>query len=65
MNTVAEIEALIAKDKPDYTTAYNKAVALAEYMKNAPGDDSNDAYDVADRRLHRRGGQPAGTVGRQ
>ena len=47
MNTVAEIEALIAKDKPDYTTAYNKAVALAEYMKNAPGDDSNDAYDVA------------------
>ena len=41
---VAEIEALIAKDKPDYTTAYNKAVALAEYMKNAPGDDSNDAY---------------------
>ena len=47
VNTVAEIEALIAKDKPDYTTAYNKAVALAEYMKNAPGDDSNDAYDVA------------------
>ena len=46
VNTVAEIEALIAKDKPDYTTAYNKAVALAEYMKNAPGDDSNDAYDV-------------------
>ena len=47
VNTVAEIEALIAKDKPDYTTAYNKAVALAEYMKNAPGDDSNDADDVA------------------
>ncbi len=47
VNTVAEIEALIAKDKPDYTTAYNKAVALAEYRKNAPGDDSNDAYDVA------------------
>ena len=22
-------------------------MALAEYMKNAPGDDSNDAYDVA------------------
>lgn len=49
-DTLVKVRVLINKDgatAEDFTKAYNILVALDEYMKTAPGNESSDKYDVA------------------